>query len=69
MLYDPKDHYKPEETAKDFKEHSKGYERLLRFKQFLFGDFFGKKLDASATGNGDSSKKKLHSLFHHIFHF
>ena len=69
MLYDPKDHYKPEETAKDFKEHSKGYERLLRFKQFLFGDFFGKKLDASASGNGDSSKKKLHSLFHHIFHF
>lgn len=64
MLYDPKDHYKPEETAKDFKEHSKGYERLLRFKQFLFGDFFGRKTDHAA----DAGKKKFHSLFEHIFH-
>ncbi|MFT4024782.1 MAG: GNAT family N-acetyltransferase [Flavihumibacter sp.] len=68
MLYDPKDHYKPEETAKEFSEHSKGYERLLRFKQFLFGDFFGKKVDTRTTGNGDSSRKKLHSFFHQIFH-
>jgi hypothetical protein len=44
MLYDPKDHYKPEETAQDFQKHSKAYERLLRFKQSLFGKMFRKKL-------------------------
>jgi hypothetical protein len=35
MLYDPKDHYEPEETKKDFKEKSRIYERLLRFKQLF----------------------------------
>lgn len=33
MLYDPKDHYEPEETADDFKKHSKLYERFMRVKQ------------------------------------
>ena len=33
MLYDPKDHYEPEETKENFKEKLKGFERLLRFKQ------------------------------------
>ncbi len=33
MLYDPKDHYKPEETAAAFKEKSKIYERWLRIKK------------------------------------
>lgn len=69
MLYDPKDHYKPEETAEDFKEHSKGYERLLRFKQFLFGDVFGKKPTSEPSSGGTAGKKKMHSLFYSIFHF
>jgi len=34
MLYDPQDHYEPEETAAAFKKKSKAYERLLRVKQF-----------------------------------
>src|SRR5258705_10602977 len=34
MLYDPKDHYEPEETKEDFKKHSKLYERFMRIKQW-----------------------------------
>lgn len=33
MLYDPKDHYTPEETKKDFEKKEKIYERFLRLKQ------------------------------------
>jgi GNAT superfamily N-acetyltransferase len=33
MLYDPQDHYDPEETKEDFKQHSKLYERFMRIKQ------------------------------------
>jgi hypothetical protein len=33
MLYDPKDHYEPAETAKDFKDNSKVYERFMNIKQ------------------------------------
>ncbi|MEO7312598.1 MAG: GNAT family N-acetyltransferase [Chitinophagaceae bacterium] len=51
MLYDPKDHYEPEETKEFFKENSKGYERLLRIKQTIFSKLFGKK--------DESEKKEL----------
>jgi GNAT superfamily N-acetyltransferase len=33
MLYDPADHYEPEETAQDFKLNSKLYERFMKVKQ------------------------------------
>jgi N-acetylglutamate synthase-like GNAT family acetyltransferase len=33
MLYDPTDHYEPEETASEFKKQSKIYERFMRLKQ------------------------------------
>lgn len=33
MLYDPADHYEVAETTKDFKEHSKLYERFMHIKQ------------------------------------
>ena len=36
MLYDPKDHYTPEETTKEFKKKEKAYERFLHFKQLRF---------------------------------
>lgn len=32
MLYDPADHYEPEETASAFKKHSKLFERFMRLK-------------------------------------
>ena len=43
MLYDPKDHYKPEETKKYFEENVKGFERLLRFKRWKLLKPFLKK--------------------------
>ena len=35
MLYDPKDHYSPEETKTEFSKKAKLYERLIRLKQFI----------------------------------
>ena len=62
MLYDPKDHYEPEETKEYFKENVKGFERLLRFKQWkLLRPFLKKDKDGNSTG-------KFKSLFHHLFH-
>jgi hypothetical protein len=62
MLYDPKDHYKPEETKQYFEENVKGFERLLRFKSWkLLRPFLKKEKDG---GSG-----KLKSFFNHILHF
>lgn len=36
MLYDPKDHYEPQETKEHFQKKSKVYERLLQFKRVRF---------------------------------
>ena len=63
MLFDPKDHYEPEETKEYFKENVKGFERLLRFKQWKLLRPFMKK-DKGGSGGG-----KLKSLFHNFFHF
>lgn len=60
MLFDPKDHYKPEETKEYFKENSKFYERLLRWKQR-----FRKKENGESGG---SSIKPKHHFFER-FHF
>ena len=43
MLYDPKDHYEPEETTQDFKQHSKLYERFMKIKQWTLLKPFMKK--------------------------
>lgn len=48
MLYDPKDHYQPEETKAFFEENKSGFERLIRFKQHLFSKVFKRK-DPSST--------------------
>jgi hypothetical protein len=62
MLYDPKDHYEPEETKEFFKENAKGLERLLRFKQWkLLRPFLKKDKD------GNNSGGRLKSIFH-FFH-
>lgn len=63
MLYDPKDHYEPEETKEFFKENVKGFERLLRFKQWkLLKPFLKKDKNSSGT-------PRPKSLLHHLFHF
>jgi hypothetical protein len=60
MLYDPKDHYKPEETKEFFEENKSGFERLLRFKQWKLLRPFMKK--GNGNGNG-GSKTFIQSLF------
>lgn len=50
MLYDPTDHYEPEETKEEFKKHSKLYERFMRIKQSRLLKFL--------TGKQSNDKKK-----------
>jgi hypothetical protein len=63
MLYDPKDHYKPEETKEFFEKNKSGLERLVRFKQWKFLNPFLKK-DKNDDGSG-----KLKMLLHNFFNF
>ncbi|MDB5202672.1 MAG: hypothetical protein JWQ27_2081 [Ferruginibacter sp.] len=60
MLYDPADHYEPEETADDFKKHSKVYERFMRAKQSRLLRF----LKRSQKGGGQSK-----SVLRYFFNF
>jgi hypothetical protein len=57
MLYDPKDHYKPEETAAAFKEKSKIYERWMRIKKKWAERI---RFDKKKTTGGISSKIMRH---------
>ena len=43
MLFDPADHFEPEETKEEFKKHSKLYERFMRLKQNKLIRFLQKK--------------------------
>ncbi len=62
MLYDPKDHYEPEETKDYFKKKSKVFERLQRIKQWkLLRPFLKKDKDQPGT-------MKLKGFLHHLFH-
>jgi GNAT superfamily N-acetyltransferase len=49
MLFDPADHYTPEETKKEFKKYSKLYERFMRIKQSKMLNFLKKKQGAGAA--------------------
>jgi hypothetical protein len=51
MLYDPADHYEPEETAEDFKKYSRLYERFMRVKQSRLLKF----LNRSRAGKSNRS--------------
>ncbi|MBL0182043.1 MAG: GNAT family N-acetyltransferase [Chitinophagaceae bacterium] len=59
MLFDPADHYEPEETKEEFKKHSKLYERFMRLKQSRLIRILQKK-------QGDGVKR---SLLSHFFNF
>jgi len=65
MLYDPKDHYKPEETKEYFEENKKGFERLLKFKQWKFLRPFLKKDKENKTD--EKGPASIKSIFHHFF--
>lgn len=61
MLYDPKDHYEPNETKEYFEKHSKVYERLMRLKQAAMLKLFKKKPEQN--GDKDKGSKKTFSIF------
>jgi hypothetical protein len=67
MLYDPKDHYEPEETSQDFKKHSKLYERFMRIKQWKLLAAFRKKERSPEQDVKPVDKHR--SLFHSFFNF
>lgn len=58
MLYDPKDHYEPEETKQFFEEKKSVLERLMNYKQWSLLKAFRKE--------GASSAK---AFFSHFFNF
>jgi hypothetical protein len=62
MLFDPKDHYKPEETTQHFEKKSKVYERLLKIKQSKFLKRF------KMSGDRNANRKLKVSLFN-LFNF
>jgi hypothetical protein len=43
MLYDPADHFEPQETSEDFSKKSKLYERFMKIKQSNLLRLFRKK--------------------------
>jgi hypothetical protein len=67
MLYDPKDHYEPEETSQDFRKHSKLYERFMRIKQWKLLAAFRKKERPPEQDDKPAARHK--SLFHFFFNF
>src|SRR5688572_24173620 len=64
MLYDPKDHYKPEETTQFFEENKTGLERLLQFKRWkLLKPFLKKKEENGDNSEGAKPKTFLQFFF------
>jgi hypothetical protein len=61
MLYDPADHYEPEETSADFKQYSRLYERFMKIKQWKLLKPFMKK---ETSGGGGGEKKSVFNFFH-----
>lgn len=62
MLYDPKDHYEPEETKENFQQHSKLYERFMRIKKWkLLQPFLKKDKEEKST------KKSMKAVLHYFF--
>lgn len=67
MLYDPKDHYEPQETKEFFEEKKSVFERLLRIKQWkLLKPFFKEDKDSNKDSNSGGAGK-VKSFFHYFF--
>lgn len=66
MLFDPKDHYQPQETKEFFEEKKSVLERLLRIKQWKFLQPFLNKENKDKDGKPANKSKKL---FQQIFNF
>lgn len=67
MLYDPADHYEPQETKEHFKEKSEVYARLLRIKKNRFLKAFQKKDKQKAEAIQQKKRRSLVSMFSIIF--
>jgi hypothetical protein len=63
MLYDPRDHFEPIETAEDFKQHSKLYERFMKIKQSRLLHWLTRK---DNNGNVGSVGGKIKSIFQYF---
>lgn len=63
MLYDPKDHYQPEETKQFFEENKTGLERLLQFKRWKLLKPFLKKKEENDNGGGAKPRTFLQYFF------
>lgn len=61
MLFDPKDHYEPQETQEHFEKKSKVYERLMKLKQSRFLN--------RLRGKQGNTAAKLKSIFSAFFNF
>src|SRR5262245_44831859 len=66
MLYDPKDHYEPEETKEFFEKKSKVLERLLRVKQRFLKALNLKEKDPKASDGKGGKLKSLLQLFFNL---
>jgi N-acetylglutamate synthase-like GNAT family acetyltransferase len=64
MLYDPKDHYEPEETKEFFEKKKNVLERLLRIKQWKLLRPFIKP-----SSSKEENKKSFIKLLFNIHHF
>lgn len=62
MLYDPKDHYEPQETKDHFLKKSKVYERLLQWKQNRF-------LSRLKRRDNGKNNKRLKLFLLNLFNF
>lgn len=63
LLYDPKDHFEPEETERDFKQRSKLYERFMKIKQWkLLKPFLKKEAGANKSDKPSSMLKIFFNL-------
>ncbi len=60
MLYDPADHFEPEETKADFRQNSKLYERFMKIKQSKLLNLFKRK-----ERGGSITKAILRMFFVH----
>lgn len=62
MLYDPADHFEPEETKADFKQYSKLYERFMEIKKSKLLQWLTKK-----QINAGKSPVKSRSILQYFF--
>ena len=69
MLYDPKDHYEPEETKDFFQKKSKVLERLLQIKEWKFLKPFLRKEKSPEKATEKSASSKPKSFLHYFFNF